>query len=347
VRHPGWHAPGADGDELIHSSSELAHGIRTMSLPTPWPVGPVNVYLVEDEPLTLIDTGPHWPPSLRALQDSLEQLGYELADIERIVVTHQHLDHAGQASELVQRSGAELCALDGLVDWLESYPESLAAEDRLADRVLRRHGASEEVLSAVWEQNVAARKFGTPASVTLPIADGELLQFANRALRVVHCPGHSPSDTVFHDEQRGVLLAGDVLLAHVRSSAIIAPPLDGSEVHVRPRAFASYVESLHRLEAMELELVLPGHGEPLRDHRTLIAGRLARYEATTERIGALLSSEPQTASELALAFRGTIADGTYFFVLCEILGHLDRLVDRGAAIEIDADGLKRFMRAEG
>jgi glyoxylase-like metal-dependent hydrolase (beta-lactamase superfamily II) len=185
------------------------------------------------------------------------------------------------------------------------------------------------------------------AVVTRALHDGDVLDFAHRSLRVRHLPGHSPSDTVFHDEQRGVLLAGDVLLPHHRSSAVIAPPLDGSEVHVRPRAFAQYLASLRALSALDLDILLPGHGEPVKNHRTIIAKRVQRYDETTKRVAGLLTASPLTASEIVVRLKGRVPEAASFFALCEVLGYLDRLVDAGIAIETDIDGVKRFARPSG
>jgi glyoxylase-like metal-dependent hydrolase (beta-lactamase superfamily II) len=328
----------------VTQPSLRAPGIWSIALPTPWHVGSVNVYLIDDEPLTLVDAGPRSPAALAALEEALESLGHRLEDIDRVILTHQHLDHGGQAHTLVSRSGAELCALEGLVEWFATFPASLEAEDDLADRVLRRHGASQQVLDEISAQNREVHSFGEPAIVTHPLREGDVLEFANRRLRVHHRPGHSPSDTVLHDERDGVLLAGDLLLGHARSSAVIAPPLDGSEVHVRPRAFAQYLGALDATRTMDLSILLPGHGAPVADHRALIAQRLERYDQTTERLAALLSREPLTASQLAVALKGEIPSPASFFVLCEMLGHLDRLLDAGIATEVDA-GVKRFARA--
>src|SRR5437870_2504271 len=99
--------------------------ILRLSIPTPWRVGPVNAYLIEDDPLTLIDTGPVDAVSIDALERELRARGRRVEDLERIVVTHQHVDHWGLARALVERSGAELCALAVFADWLSRYPASL------------------------------------------------------------------------------------------------------------------------------------------------------------------------------------------------------------------------------
>jgi glyoxylase-like metal-dependent hydrolase (beta-lactamase superfamily II) len=326
--------------------SLIAPEIWRIELPTPWAVGSVNVYLIVDDPLTLIDTGPLFDPARAVLEASLESIGYGLEQLRRVIVTHQHLDHGGMAHLLAERSGAELCALDALVDWFATYPASIESEDEFAERVLRRHGASDQALAALAEFNRDARGHGAPATITMPVFHGDVLEFGTRRLQVLHRPGHSPSDTVFHDAERRTLFGGDHLLAHVRSSALLAPPLDGAEVHVRPRAFVRYLESLATTEAMDLELILPGHGDPITDHGALIESRLSRYRVTAERLASLLGPEPRTASQLAVAMRPHEGENVSFSALCDVLGHLDLLLEQGVAIEYDGL-IKRFALRGG
>ena len=132
-------------------SAAAASGIRTICVPTPWAVGPVNVYLVEDDPLTLIDTGPIEASALAQLESALAARGHRTEDVGRVIVSHQHVDHWGLAQHLVERSGAELCALEGFDRWLEGYPDSLVAEDAFAADLLRRHGTLCDVLGYLDE----------------------------------------------------------------------------------------------------------------------------------------------------------------------------------------------------
>jgi glyoxylase-like metal-dependent hydrolase (beta-lactamase superfamily II) len=81
-------------------------GIHRLRIPTPFAVGRVNCYLLADEPLTLIDTGPNSGKSLDELQHQLEDLGHAIEDLELIVITHQHIDHLGLVEILAGRSGA-------------------------------------------------------------------------------------------------------------------------------------------------------------------------------------------------------------------------------------------------
>src|SRR6266567_6064376 len=71
--------------------------IIPISLPTPFYIGPVNVYLIAEDPVTLIDTGPKTKEANEALLEGLRQARIRIADIRRIVLTHAHEDHCGLA----------------------------------------------------------------------------------------------------------------------------------------------------------------------------------------------------------------------------------------------------------
>ncbi len=99
-------------------------GISLMRIPTPFAVGRVNCWLIEDEPLTLLDTGPNSGTALDELEHQLLALGHRIEDIELVVISHQHIDHLGLASIVARRSGAEVAAIEPLVPYLESYSAS-------------------------------------------------------------------------------------------------------------------------------------------------------------------------------------------------------------------------------
>jgi glyoxylase-like metal-dependent hydrolase (beta-lactamase superfamily II) len=318
------------------ASSAPDAGVRRLPVPTPFAVGRVNCYLIEDDPLTLLDTGPNSATSLDALETLLGEHGRGVADLERIVISHQHMDHLGLVGILARRSGAEVVALDALAPWLGSYRESMEADDVFAERIMAAHGIPADVRVALRAVSRTARGWGAATTVTHPVADGGALAFAGRTLRVLRRPGHSPSDTVFHDPERGLLLAGDHLIAHISSNPLLTRPLDGSTQ--RPHALAAYLESLRRTRAMDLALVLPGHGEPIADHRALIDQRLAGHERRKAKLEGLIAERPRTAYALAQALWGEVAITQAYLTLSEVLGHTDLLVAEGRIAEVAGDG---------
>ena len=74
--------------------------IVPISLPTPFYIGPVNVYLIAEDPLTIIDTGPKTKETIEALRAGLRKAGFLVSDLRRIVLTHAHEDHCGLARSL-------------------------------------------------------------------------------------------------------------------------------------------------------------------------------------------------------------------------------------------------------
>jgi glyoxylase-like metal-dependent hydrolase (beta-lactamase superfamily II) len=316
-------------------------GIHCLPIPTPFLVGRVNCYLVEDEPLTLIDTGPNSGKSLDELEQALAAHGHAVEDLERIVITHQHMDHLGLLEILARRSGAEVAALYLLKPYLEDFRTSAVADDEFAQAVMRRHGVPSELATVLGSVGAAFRAFGSSGPVTEELHDGDRLAFADRELLILHRPGHSPSDTIFFDERRGILVGGDHLLAHISSNPLVSRPLSG-DPEQEPQALLTYIESMRATRELPVELVLPGHGEPVTDHQTLIDERFRMHERRARKLHRLLSSGPMTVYELALAMWGNVAVTQAFLTISEVLGHMDLLARDGLVRRSTNDGVTRF-----
>ncbi len=327
-----------------------ATGIHCLPIPTPFAVGRVNTYLVDDDPLTLVDSGPNSATSLTTLEAALAEHGRRIEDLERIVVTHQHIDHIGLVQILAERSGAEVCALDALAPWLARYSEGMDADDGFAEAVMARHGIPEDIRYALRAVSAQFRAWGASATVTRELHDGGELEFANRTWRVWHRPGHSPSDTVFHEEPSGLLVGGDHLIKHISSNPLISRPLEHTRPEgvgrcaseERPKSLRIYLDSLTATRAMELTTVLSGHGEPIDDHATLIDERFGLHVRRAEKLHRLIAERPRSAYELAQAMWGNVAVTQAYLTLSEVLGHTDLLVDDGRVEEIEQDGVVRF-----
>ena len=335
-----------DPDQATDAEESLARaadaGIHRIALPTPFLVGRINCYLIEDRPLTLVDTGPNSGKSLDELERALGELGHRIEDLELIVITHQHTDHLGLLEILARRSGADVAALHLLVDYLSDFSASASADDSFALDVMRRHGVPDDVATALSSVAASFRAFGSSGRVTRPVRDGEVLEFERRTLQVLHRPGHSPTDTVFLDPERRVLLAGDHLLAHISSNPLVSRPLAPGAPPGRPHALLQYIESMRATREQALSLVLGGHGDPVIDHVRLIDERLRMHRRRARKLLAMLDSGPLTAYELALRMWGNVAVTQAFLTLSEVLGHLDLLEAEGKVREREDTGVVRF-----
>jgi glyoxylase-like metal-dependent hydrolase (beta-lactamase superfamily II) len=316
-------------------------GIHRLQVPTPFAVGRVNCYLIEDEPLTLVDTGPNSGKALDALGTQLGARGHSIDDIELVIVTHQHIDHLGLVEIIVEHSGAEVAALGVAAKRLADFSEDAEADDAFAVDLMLRNGIPEEVTVALRSVSRSFRSWGSHVGVTRPLADGEEMSFGDRTLQVLHRPGHSPSDTLFWDEQRQILIAADHLLPHISSNPLISRPLDGSSERVQ--ALVTYIKSLRQTREMPAEIVLPGHGDPVTDHVALIDSRLAGHERRKEKIYKLIDEEgPSTGFELAQSIWGNVAVTQAFLTLSEVIGHADLLVNEERVREVDDGSVVRY-----
>jgi glyoxylase-like metal-dependent hydrolase (beta-lactamase superfamily II) len=322
----------------------LQAGIHRLALPTPFMVGRVNTYLIEDEPLTLIDTGPNSGKSLDDLERALATHGRRIEDLELIVLTHQHSDHTGLLEILARRSGAEVAALEELAPYLADFSRAAKADDEFAVAVMRRHGVPDDVAAVVSALAGAYRAFGSSGSVTRPLREGDRLQLRDRTLRIFHRPGHSPSDTIFWDEERAILIAGDHLLARISSNPLISRPLSGlgGITDQRPHALLQYMESLRATRELPARLILSGHGDPIVDHVELIDERFRMHRRRAERVHEILEPGPISAFEIAVQMWGEVAITQAYLTLSEVLGHLDLLVESGEAVERETEGASVF-----
>jgi glyoxylase-like metal-dependent hydrolase (beta-lactamase superfamily II) len=318
------------GDDPFAAAA--AAGVHRIAIPTPFAVGRVNVYLIDDDPLTLVDAGPNSGTSFDELGRGIARLGHSLEDIELVILTHQHIDHLGLVSLVADRSGAEVAAIDVAVPYVENFTLEAQADDDFALDIMLRHGIPGDVAAALGAVSQAFRGWGAPVKVTRPLRDGEALPLRDRILHVHHRPGHSPSDTIFHDRERGLMIAGDHLLAHISSNPLISRPRDPSQE--RPQALVQYLASLRATREMDFKLVLPGHGDPVTDHRDLIDRRLALHRRRAEKILRLLKQGSRSAYEIAQELWGDIAVTQAYLTLSEVLGHLDLLTNAGRAREL-------------
>ncbi len=291
-----------------------------------------------------MDAGPNSGTSFDELSRGLEGLGHALEDIELVILTHQHIDHLGLVSLVAAHSGAEVAAIDAAIPFVESFSTEAQADDDFARDIMLRHGIPEDVVAALQSVSRAFRAWGSRVEVTRPLRDGDAIELRDRTLHVHHRPGHSPSDTIFHDRERRILIAADHLLGHISSNPLLTRPRDGSTE--RPQALVQYLDSLAATREMDVELVLPGHGDPVTEHRELIDHRFKLHRRRADKIHRLIEQRPRSAYEIATDLWGNIAVTQAYLTLSEVLGHLDLLTNAGRARELDRDGLSLFEARE-
>jgi glyoxylase-like metal-dependent hydrolase (beta-lactamase superfamily II) len=302
-----------------------------LRLPTPLAIDHVNCWLLEGAPLTLVDAGPFAESSVAELEAALTAQGVRLDEVELLLLTHQHVDHIGNAAALVERTGCRVAAHRLVAEFAADLEGALEVDDAFRDEILALNGATAERRAAYWStQELRNACWSGSFYVDCVLEEGDTLEAGGRTLRTALRPGHSPTDTVFFDDRGGIAISGDHLLADGSPTPIITRPIEGPvDPRTRPAPLQEYVTSLLRSTADDARLWLPGHGDVVSDHRALIRERREGIRRKTGRIAAMVGRRPVSALELADALWPQIDVALTYVVACEVLGALDLLLHDG------------------
>jgi glyoxylase-like metal-dependent hydrolase (beta-lactamase superfamily II) len=316
-------------------TERIQPGIFRLKLPCPWPGVPHgNAWALQrGAGLVLVDTGVGGPGRLRMLDIALAQSGFGVENIELVVCTHSHPDHYGLAASICEQTGCELWMHP---NWehirLQADDPELALEGRL--EVGRMSGVPTSALGRYREQRA-----GKPEDLIdgIRVPDRELVPGVEvetdiGTWAVVETPGHAPSHICLHQPERRLLLSGDHLLGRT--------VLYFDYGHT-PDPFGEYLASLDRIEPLDIDLCLPGHGKPFRDPAAKIADVRGQAAALLDRVRAGLAdgAEPTAYEQVeAIVGRENLGGGNAGFMLQIVLAALDHLAALGEAHQVpDSD----------
>lgn len=342
---------GVPDDPLVAGLPEA--GLHRVELSAANEMGTVNAWIVDDDPLTLVDAGTRVPGSPEALEAGFAAIGRRVEDVGLVVLTHHHTDHLGLVAEVVRRSRADVAALAPIASYLGDFPAEAERDRAYFAEVLHRHGAGEATVTATVGSWARFHRVAEPCAVTVPLAPGSLLTLRDRTLEVLHRPGHSETDVLLVDAERRLALGGDHLLRAAPSVPVRDRPLpdgDGARPYVPAvhdlDALLRYRASLRATAPLPLDLVLPGHGPAFGGHEDTVARHLARQERDAEGLLARMGDGPVTAMALVRATWPTAPDAFAHVLISGVLGTLGLLVDDGRVRLVeDDDGRPRFLAA--
>ena len=317
--------------------------IVPISLPTPFYIGSVNVYLVKEDPVTIIDTGSKTKEAVDALRAGLRQAGIAVDDIRRIVLTHAHEDHCGLARSLRDEAkDAEV-----FVHSWETGHRVGRFEYEEHRQLLVRAGVPSDELAMMRKLYEGVRQYADALEDDhcVELKDDAELQFDSGSLRVIHTPGHTSGSCSFIREADRTVIAGDCVLKRVTPNPVLSPdPIDPSR---RFRSLAEYLVSLARVRSMAPTLVYGGHGEPIHDYEELFNRYLRAIRERQATVIGLLPKEGASAWEVSRAMFPEADDVHRFLAVSEAAAHLDYAQSEGKlGVEI-SEGREIYRQHRG
>jgi len=296
-----------------------------ISLPTPFYIGPVNVYLIAEDPLTIIDTGPKTKEAIEALRAGLRKEGFLVSDLRRIILTHAHEDHCGLARSLRDEAkNAEVF----VHNWETGHRHRRLEYEEHLNLLVRAGVPGDEIerMRCLYDRmRKYADSFGDDEFTAL--WDEAELEFESGSLRIVHTPGHTPGSCSFLREADRTIIAGDCVLKRITPNPVLSPdPLDPSR---RFPSLAEYMVSLSRLRAFAPTLVYGGHGEPIRDYEELFHRYFRAFQERQSQVIGLVPKNGVTAWDVALKMFPKADDVHRFLSVSEAVAHLDMAYSEG------------------
>ena len=324
-------------EPLVPVLDHLPDAVRGFELPTPFPVGPVNCYVLLGDPVTVIDPGMLYGDTVDTLRAELADAGLSVGDVEAVVVTHAHPDHYGTAGWLAEQADAPIYA--GRAE----LPKLLENRDRdLLYELIGSFGIPDDLLGVFPTFYGAVREWlhDIDESRVVPVDDSDVLSLGGRRLEAIVTPGHAAGHLSLWEPESSQLWSGDHLLPAITPNPLVE--LDDQSDLLRRRSLVEYLDSLARFEALDPDVVLPGHGPAFTSVPTLVTATRAHHERRADEIlGHIAALGEPTAYELSRVVFPHIEGFEIMLSISEILGHVDLLVADGDVV-IDRGRPTRF-----
>ena len=299
----------------------LPAGIHLVELPLPFELGTLNVYLLKrGGGFILIDAGMDSPECFSALDTARAALGFEWARMEELVISHYHPDHIGLGPRLLSLSGARL-----RISPVESEALRLMSDVHATEQwergILHDAGVPAPILEQIELSMEPVRNCFHLLPADLTTHAGEILATDAGDFEIVITPGHSPGHLCLYNRRHRVLFSGDHMLEKISPNIGWHPGID---------ALGDYLDSLRAVAELDVDLVLPSHGRPFRDHRAWIARAIASHERRCDKLEEALARGPATPFELMrILWPRELSPFHLRFAIFETLAHLEHIRRRG------------------
>ncbi|NVN85354.1 MAG: MBL fold metallo-hydrolase [Rhodopseudomonas sp.] len=340
LRYPWESHPGQD--QVV----EIAPGLLWIRLKLPFRLNHVNIYLLADgDGWAMVDTG-FGNEATIAAWEALFAGPLAGKTISRVIVTHAHPDHVGQAGWIVERFRCPFYMSQ--IEYLSGvYHQNRRTEERIVNsrQFFRRHGMDEAITAQLLGrgQDYLKKTVPLPAAYRRLAHGGELIIGA-RTFRIITGAGHSPDQVMLYCAADKLFLSADQVLSK------ISPNVSVWAHEPEENSLGAYLSSLNGLAELLPDdvLVVPGHGVPFYGVKTRIRQLSDHHEERCQMIAVACGEVAMTSAELVpVIFHKHVLDAHQTgFAAGELIAHVNYMLAHGRLTVVHKpDGILRFKAA--
>jgi len=306
---------------------EVMPDIYRIEIPLPnTPLKIMNSYLIRGEERNLlVDTGLNNSQCLEAMRSGLKELGVDLANTD-ILLTHFHADHSGLIESLKTETSTFYCGKQDSFAFRQGFSEKDYWGD-MWHHVLR-HGFPESVLESAFVNNPGYEYCSFPCLDYSVLKEGDSLRVGKYSFKCLETPGHTKGHICLYEPEKKLLLVGDHILGNITPNISLAAD-DGNPLK-------EYLQSLDKVNTLEVELALPGHRGPINKFSKRIAELKLHYERRCEEVLVALEKGEKTAYQVATEIKWDMTYKSWeafpptqkLFATWETIAHLKYLEEK-------------------
>jgi glyoxylase-like metal-dependent hydrolase (beta-lactamase superfamily II) len=318
--------------------------VHRIPIQTPFEIGRVNCYAFTGEGLTLLDPGPADEEAYAELHDALAALGYDLGDIDRILITHPHIDHYGLANRIKTETGARVLAHADAAKRLADPRGHFEREQAFFGPFLASMGVPDRLVGTVVGLAEPYLDFQEPVTIDRKLTDGDTVDVGTD-LEAIATPGHAPGSISFVSRAWDAAFTGDHVLAEISPNPLLTL-VPGSD-EKRTRSLPTYLESLKKLRATGVRIGYGGHRGIIEALPERITETLNHHEDRKENIADLVAEDGSATAYAVMREMFPDLPATEMFPgMSEVIGHLDLLEDEARVNIQMTNGVKRYVPAQ-
>ena len=305
-----------------------------LELPTMYGMKSVNAYLLLDPIPTLIDCGEKTDKSWKVLQQQLQQQGLQVKDIQRLIITHAHVDHIGMAGKIAENSDAEVWVNEYCYPWAVQKELMWDRRIKLMSKLLPPSASFRDMVLGFMKE-VSNHWDNIPKERVRVFPMNGQLVMGGMVWEIIYVPGHANMQTCFYQADQKWLISADMLLRITPTAVMDASIEDPTK---RDKGLKDLLASYQKIASLDIAKVFPGHYEIFENAHETIEFQVARIHSRIEECFELIQNGKQEFMEI---LHTMYANRIHMPAFAMLIGYLDILLEEGRIEEVKLENGKR------